>query len=69
MHGRSCWTLSGLGLRIAQEMGAHRRSRYNTGSRAEGELLKRSFWAFTALVRLTAVKRNLRLTLVSRTPY
>ncbi|KAJ7842224.1 hypothetical protein B0H14DRAFT_2781286 [Mycena olivaceomarginata] len=42
MHGRSCWTLSGLGLRIAQEMGAHRRSR---GRVVE----KRSFWAFTAL--------------------
>ncbi|KAJ7631674.1 hypothetical protein DFH06DRAFT_1140470 [Mycena polygramma] len=38
---RSSWILAGLGMRLAQEMGAHRRSRYSTGPRLEGELLKR----------------------------
>ncbi|KAJ7894534.1 fungal-specific transcription factor domain-containing protein [Mycena leptocephala] len=41
---RPCWILSGLGIRIAQEMGAHRRSRYGMGSTAAGELLKRAWW-------------------------
>ncbi|KAJ6541636.1 fungal-specific transcription factor domain-containing protein [Mycena capillaripes] len=45
---RPAWMLSGLGIRIAQEMGAHRRSRYNTGSQREGELLKRAFWLLIA---------------------
>ncbi|KAJ7239770.1 fungal-specific transcription factor domain-containing protein [Mycena haematopus] len=44
INGRSCWTISCIALRVAQEMGAHRRSRYNMGSKAEGELLKRAFW-------------------------
>ncbi|KAK7063579.1 Zn(2)-C6 fungal-type domain-containing protein [Favolaschia claudopus] len=43
-NARQAWTLSCLGIRTAQEMGAHRLSRYNTGSRVEGELLKRAFW-------------------------
>ncbi|KAJ7894537.1 fungal-specific transcription factor domain-containing protein [Mycena leptocephala] len=41
---RASWILSGLGIRIAQEIGAHRRSRYAMGSTAEGELLKRAWW-------------------------
>ncbi|KAJ7626546.1 fungal-specific transcription factor domain-containing protein [Mycena polygramma] len=45
---RSAWLLSAIGLRIAHEMGAHRRSRYSTGSKVEGELLKRAFWLLTA---------------------
>ncbi|KAJ6601096.1 fungal-specific transcription factor domain-containing protein [Mycena vulgaris] len=42
---RECWSLGGLGIRIAQEMGAHKRSRYTTGPRKEAEVLKRVFWA------------------------
>ncbi|KAJ6453213.1 fungal-specific transcription factor domain-containing protein [Mycena vitilis] len=45
---RSALLLSAIGLRIAHEMGAHRRSRYRTGSKVEGELLKRAFWLLTA---------------------
>ncbi|KAJ7239773.1 fungal-specific transcription factor domain-containing protein, partial [Mycena haematopus] len=44
VNGRLSWTISGIALRVAQEMGAHRRSRYSMGSKAEGELLKRAFW-------------------------
>ncbi|KAJ7631671.1 fungal-specific transcription factor domain-containing protein [Mycena polygramma] len=46
---RASWILCNLGIRIAQEIGAHRRSRYTTGSKAEGELLKRAFWALLAM--------------------
>ncbi|KAJ7605755.1 hypothetical protein DFH06DRAFT_1067755 [Mycena polygramma] len=46
---RSSWILAGLGMRLAQEMGAHRRSRYSTGPRLEGELLKRAFWVLISL--------------------
>ncbi|KAJ6541638.1 fungal-specific transcription factor domain-containing protein [Mycena capillaripes] len=45
---RACWIFSALGIRIAQESGAHRRGRYSTGSRAEGEMLKRTFWVLIA---------------------
>ncbi|KAJ7511777.1 fungal-specific transcription factor domain-containing protein [Mycena galericulata] len=41
---RECWILSGFGIRLAQEMGAHLRSRYATSSRYEAELLRRAFW-------------------------
>ncbi|KAJ6479236.1 fungal-specific transcription factor domain-containing protein [Mycena vitilis] len=46
---RASWILCNLGIRIAQEKGAHRRSRYSTGSKAEGELLKRAFWALLSM--------------------
>ncbi|KAJ6457387.1 fungal-specific transcription factor domain-containing protein [Mycena sanguinolenta] len=52
-YGRSCWAISGIALRVAQEMGAHRRSRYDTCSTAEGELLKRAFWILLAMDTIT----------------
>ncbi|KAF7340942.1 Zn(2)-C6 fungal-type domain-containing protein [Mycena sanguinolenta] len=52
-YGRSCWTISGVALRVAQEMGAHRRTRYNTCSKSEGELLKRAFWILLAMDTIT----------------
>ncbi|KAJ7146438.1 fungal-specific transcription factor domain-containing protein [Mycena epipterygia] len=45
---RECWILVGLGIRLAQEMGANRRSRYSTGSRSE-QLLLRAFWVLFAM--------------------
>ncbi|KAI0324843.1 hypothetical protein GY45DRAFT_1391050, partial [Cubamyces sp. BRFM 1775] len=41
-HG--CWGLVGLGIRMVQDVGAHRQKTYNALSRAEGELWKRAFW-------------------------
>ncbi|KAJ7239775.1 fungal-specific transcription factor domain-containing protein [Mycena haematopus] len=41
---RACWVLSGLGIRLAQDIGAHRGSRYSGGSKTYAELLKRVFW-------------------------
>ncbi|KAI0337246.1 hypothetical protein BDW22DRAFT_1364331 [Trametopsis cervina] len=37
-------TLIGVGLRLAQDIGAHRRKMYSSLSPAEGEMLKRAFW-------------------------
>ncbi|KAK7063589.1 fungal-specific transcription factor domain-containing protein [Favolaschia claudopus] len=46
---RACWVISGLGVRLAQEIGAHRRSRYTSGAKLYGELLKRAFWALFSM--------------------
>jgi hypothetical protein len=37
-------TLVGVGLRLAQDIGAHRKKMYSSLSAAEGEMLKRVFW-------------------------
>jgi hypothetical protein len=41
--GNACWTLVGIGLRLSQDVGAHRRSPRNRLP-AEDELWKRAFW-------------------------
>lgn len=38
------WTLTGMAIRLAQDVGAHRRKVYNTVPSVEGELWKRAFW-------------------------
>jgi hypothetical protein len=48
LHG-SCvshpaWGAIGLGLRLAQDMGAHRRKSYGDKPTVDGELMKRAFW-------------------------
>ncbi|KIP05403.1 hypothetical protein PHLGIDRAFT_92206, partial [Phlebiopsis gigantea 11061_1 CR5-6] len=48
LHG-SCmshpsWPQVGLGIRLAQDMGAHRRRSYGTKHTVEGELMRRAFW-------------------------
>ncbi|KAH9851368.1 fungal-specific transcription factor domain-containing protein [Lenzites betulinus] len=40
----NCWTLIGMGIRIAQDIGAHREKTYGILSKAEGQLWKRAFW-------------------------
>ncbi|KAF8557065.1 hypothetical protein OG21DRAFT_1435731 [Imleria badia] len=48
LHGTSapqaCWTIVGIGIRLAQDVGAHRRKSYNEAPSVEGELWKRAFW-------------------------
>lgn len=41
---QACWTMVGVGIRLAQDVGAHRRKSYNENLTAEGELWKRAFW-------------------------
>ncbi|EKM58712.1 uncharacterized protein PHACADRAFT_253204 [Phanerochaete carnosa HHB-10118-sp] len=55
LHG-SCmthasWAQIGHGLRIAQDMGAHRRRSYGKKPTIEGELMKRAFWILVLLDR------------------
>jgi Fungal specific transcription factor domain len=41
---QACWTMVGIGLRLAQEVGAHRRKVYSHKLTVEEELWKRAFW-------------------------
>ncbi|KAJ6592379.1 fungal-specific transcription factor domain-containing protein [Mycena capillaripes] len=41
---QACWTLIGLGLRLAQDIGCHRRSARIEVPSVERELYKRAFW-------------------------
>jgi len=41
---QACWTIVGIGIRLAQDVGAHRRKAYSTKFSAEEELWKRAFW-------------------------
>lgn len=47
-HGTSsphvAWGYIGVGIRYAQDMGAHRRKTYSDRSAFENEPLKRAFW-------------------------
>uniref|UniRef100_A0A0W0EU63 Transcription factor domain-containing protein n=1 Tax=Moniliophthora roreri TaxID=221103 RepID=A0A0W0EU63_MONRR len=44
----ACWTMVGIGLRMAQQMGAHRRRETHT---VEDELVKRAFWCLLTIDR------------------
>ncbi|KAH9894867.1 fungal-specific transcription factor domain-containing protein [Cubamyces lactineus] len=48
----STWTLVGLGLRMAQDVGVHRRKTYGSMKKAEGELWKRAFWSLLTFDRI-----------------
>ena len=41
---QSCWTIIGIGIRLVQDVGAHRRKVYGSSLTAEDELWKRAFW-------------------------
>ena len=43
------WIMVGIGLRLAQDLGAHCRQTHRTGSAVEDELLKRAFWYVPSL--------------------
>ncbi|KAJ7664065.1 fungal-specific transcription factor domain-containing protein [Mycena rosella] len=47
----ACWTLIGVGLRLAQDVGAHRRSSHVQKPSVLGELWKRAFWVLVYLDR------------------
>ncbi|KAJ7764189.1 fungal-specific transcription factor domain-containing protein [Mycena maculata] len=48
-HG--CWTLLGVGIRLAQDVGAHRRTAHHEPPSVEGELWKRVFWVMVYMDR------------------
>ncbi|KAJ7673839.1 fungal-specific transcription factor domain-containing protein [Mycena polygramma] len=49
---QACWTLVGLGLRLAQDIGCHRRTARIEVPSVERELYKRAFWVLVYLDRL-----------------
>ncbi|KAJ7187380.1 fungal-specific transcription factor domain-containing protein, partial [Mycena filopes] len=49
---QACWNLVGFGLRIAQDIGVHRRKAAYEVPSVEGELLKRAFWVLVYMDRL-----------------
>ncbi|EIW84598.1 hypothetical protein CONPUDRAFT_142812 [Coniophora puteana RWD-64-598 SS2] len=48
---QACWTIVGIGIRLAQDVGAHRRKVYNRKPTVEDELWKRAFWILVSLDR------------------
>ncbi|KAF8173174.1 fungal-specific transcription factor domain-containing protein [Mycena galopus ATCC 62051] len=47
----ACWTLIGVGLRLAQDIGVHRRKAPTEVPSVERELFKRAFWVLVCLDR------------------
>ncbi|KAK0225100.1 fungal-specific transcription factor domain-containing protein [Armillaria nabsnona] len=46
---QACWTVIGMGLRLAQDIGAHRKR--NGPPTVESEMLKKAFWCLVAMDR------------------
>ncbi|EIW84588.1 hypothetical protein CONPUDRAFT_163669, partial [Coniophora puteana RWD-64-598 SS2] len=44
---QACWTIVGIGIRLAQDVGAHRRKVYNRKPTVEDELWKRALWIWS----------------------
>ncbi|KAI0028750.1 fungal-specific transcription factor domain-containing protein [Vararia minispora EC-137] len=49
------FNIVGLGLKLAQEIGVHKKAVYSTIPRAEEELFKRAFWVLLYLDRMVSV--------------
>ncbi|TCD62493.1 hypothetical protein EIP91_006814 [Steccherinum ochraceum] len=48
---QACWTVIGVGIRLAQDVGAHRRKVYQLSSTVDQELWKRAFWVLVSMDR------------------
>ncbi|KAJ7072113.1 fungal-specific transcription factor domain-containing protein [Mycena amicta] len=44
-----CWVLTSIGIRLAQDVGAHRRRRYTGDKQAEDQLWTRAFWVLVCI--------------------
>ncbi|KAG5645116.1 hypothetical protein DXG03_006930 [Asterophora parasitica] len=49
---QSCWALVGMGIRLAQDVGAHRRNNGKSTITMEEELWKRGFWVLISMDRM-----------------
>lgn len=47
----AAWAVSGIGLRLAQDVGAHRKKVYGNPISPEDESWKRAFWCLIAIDR------------------
>ncbi|KIY69850.1 hypothetical protein CYLTODRAFT_420291 [Cylindrobasidium torrendii FP15055 ss-10] len=52
---QASWTLVGVGIRLAQDVGAHRRKKTNEMT-VDSELWKRAFWVLVAMDRLISAQ-------------
>lgn len=50
----AAWSISGIGLRLAQDVGAHRKKVYGNPISPEDESWKRAFWCLIAVDRLAS---------------
>ncbi|KAF9037629.1 fungal-specific transcription factor domain-containing protein [Panaeolus papilionaceus] len=51
---QSCWTMVGIGIRQAQDVGAHRRKVHNRPHTVEDELWKRAFWVLVSMDKMVS---------------
>ncbi|RDB28769.1 Activator of stress genes 1 [Hypsizygus marmoreus] len=51
---QSCWTMVGIGIRLAQDVGAHRRKYDRKNMTAEDEMWKRAFWVLVCMDRMVS---------------
>ncbi|TFK27934.1 hypothetical protein FA15DRAFT_653244 [Coprinopsis marcescibilis] len=51
---QASWTMTGIGIRLAQDVGAHRRKTPKAGPTPEDELWKRAFWALIFIDRISS---------------
>ncbi|KAG6901652.1 hypothetical protein C0995_009543 [Termitomyces sp. Mi166 len=51
---QQCWTLVGIGIRMAQDVGAHRKKHNNKDLTVEEELWKRGFWVMVSIDRMAS---------------
>ncbi|KAF8150167.1 fungal-specific transcription factor domain-containing protein [Crassisporium funariophilum] len=51
---QSCWTMVGIGIRLAQDVGAHRRKVHTHTLTVEDELWKRAFWVMVCIDRMVS---------------
>jgi hypothetical protein len=49
---QSCWTMIGVGIRLVQDIGMHRKRVYSTMDLAEAEQWRRAFWVLVVLDRI-----------------
>ncbi|RPD52803.1 hypothetical protein L227DRAFT_439478 [Lentinus tigrinus ALCF2SS1-6] len=48
------WTVIGVGLRMAQDVGVHRKKTYSSTPTVDDELWRRAFWVLVAMDRMTS---------------
>ncbi|PBK95211.1 hypothetical protein ARMGADRAFT_1011085 [Armillaria gallica] len=49
-----CWTVAGIGLRVAQDAGVHQRRGRDSPNTVEGELWRRAFWCLLFIDRVAS---------------
>ena len=53
-HDAIAWHIAGIGIRKAQDVGAHRKTVYGAKPKVVDELWKRAFWVLLAFDRIAS---------------